>query len=116
MKFAIFQVNGSACSFLNYKKNNFFIDQYKLVYSGSLDTGDNTIEDILEDIFTTFNIDHPEDFRGHSLSVSDVVKLSIDAIDYWYYCNMVGWVDITDDVVKQFKENTKTYGDNYKNS
>jgi len=29
----------------------------------------------LEDIYRRFNIDHPEDFRGHSLSVSDVVVL-----------------------------------------
>ena len=29
----------------------------------------------LEDIYTRFNIDHPKDFKGHSLSVSDVVVL-----------------------------------------
>ena len=29
----------------------------------------------LEDIYTRFNIDHPKDFKGHSLSVSDIVVL-----------------------------------------
>ncbi len=32
----------------------------------------------LDDIFTKFNIDHPADFTGHSLSVSDVVVLHQD--------------------------------------
>ena len=29
----------------------------------------------LEDIFYIFNMDHPKDFRGHSLSVSDIVDV-----------------------------------------
>ena len=29
----------------------------------------------LEDIYTRFNLDHPADFKGHSLSVSDIVVL-----------------------------------------
>ena len=43
---------------------------YDLVYTAPLD-GKTT----LEDIYRTFNIDHPADFKGHSLSVSDVVVL-----------------------------------------
>ena len=43
---------------------------YELVYSAPL-----APETSLEDIYTRFNIDHPKDFKGHSLSVSDVVVL-----------------------------------------
>ena len=43
---------------------------YELVYSAELTPGTS-----LEDIYTRFNIDHPKDFKGHSLSVSDVVVL-----------------------------------------
>ena len=43
---------------------------YELVYSAPL-----APETSLEDIYTCFNIDHPKDFKGHSLSVSDVVVL-----------------------------------------
>ena len=43
---------------------------YEIVYSAELTPGTS-----LEDIYTRFNIDHPKDFKGHSLSVSDVVVL-----------------------------------------
>ena len=111
MDSAIFQGIGSACSFRNYKENSFFIDQYEKVYSGSLDANENNIEEALEDIFTTFNINRPKDFKRHNLSVSDVVRLTIGDTYHWYYCNMVGWVDVTDDVMSQTKEIAKIFGD-----
>ena len=46
-------------------------EDYKLVYVGELLRNMS-----LEDIFERFNIDRPEDFRGHSLSVSDIVVLN----------------------------------------
>ena len=46
-------------------------EDYKLVYVGEL-SGNMS----LDDIFERFNIDRPEDFRGHSLSVSDIVVLN----------------------------------------
>ena len=49
---------------------------YELVYSAPLAPGTS-----LEDIYTRFNIDHPKDFKGHSLSVSDVVVLHQDGQD-----------------------------------
>ena len=46
-------------------------EDYKLVYVGEL-SGNMS----LDDIFEKFNIDRPEDFRGHSLSVSDIIVLN----------------------------------------
>ncbi len=46
-------------------------EDYKLVYVGEL-LGNTS----LDDIFERFNIDRPQDFRGHSLSVSDIVVLN----------------------------------------
>ena len=46
-------------------------EDYELVYVGELS---GTMS--LEDIFERFNMDHPKGFRGHSLSVSDVVVLN----------------------------------------
>ena len=43
---------------------------YELIYTAPLAPGTS-----LEDIYTRFNIDHPKDFKGHSLSVSDIVVL-----------------------------------------
>ena len=46
-------------------------EDYKLVYVGEL-LGNTS----LDDIFERFNIDRPKDFRGHSLSVSDIIVLN----------------------------------------
>ena len=46
-------------------------EDYELVYVGEI-FGNMS----LDDIFERFNIDRPEDFRGHSLSVSDIVVLN----------------------------------------
>lgn len=45
-------------------------ENYDLLYTAPLEEGTS-----LEDIYTRFNIDRPADFRGYSLSVSDVVVL-----------------------------------------
>ena len=48
----------------------------------------------LEDIYRRFNIDHPEDFRGHSLSVSDVVVLHENGADAAYYVDSIGFKEL----------------------
>ena len=59
---------------------------YELVYSAPL-----APETSLEDIYTCFNIDHPKDFKGHSLSVSDVVVLHQDGQDAAHFVDSVGF-------------------------
>ena len=44
--------------------------------------------------YTRFNIDHPADFKGHSLSVSDVVVLHQDGKDTAHYCDRVGFSEV----------------------
>lgn len=44
---------------------------YEEVYQGVFPEGES-----LDYLYTKFNLDHPEDFHGHSLSVSDVIVLS----------------------------------------
>ena len=62
---------------------------YDLVYTAPLD-GKTT----LEDIYRTFNIDHPADFKGHSLSVSDVVVLHQAGKDTAHYCDSFGFQQV----------------------
>lgn len=62
---------------------------YKNVYEGEVEEKENLIK-TLDYLFTKFNIAHPDDFRGHSLSVSDVVEL--DGV--WYFCDSYGWVNV----------------------
>ncbi len=40
-----------------------------------------------DDIYYIFNMMRPKDFRGHSLSVSDVIMVP----DGYYYCDSFGW-------------------------
>ncbi len=64
-------------------------ENYTLVYTGELTEGMS-----LEDIYTKFNIDHPADFAGHSLSVSDVVVLHQDGENTSHYVDSVGYREI----------------------
>ena len=59
---------------------------YSKVYEGYIKDSDT----ILDDIYYKFNMKHPEDFKGHSLSVSDVVELD----GKFYYCDSYGWTEI----------------------
>ena len=59
---------------------------YDLIYSASLAPGTS-----LEAIFTRFNLDHPKDFKGHSLSVSDVVVLHQNGRDTAHYVDSIGY-------------------------
>ena len=60
-------------------------DRYELVY-----TLESNEELSLDDLFYIFNMQRPVDFKGHSLSVSDVVKND----DGYWYCDSVGWVKL----------------------
>ena len=62
---------------------------YDLVYTAPLD-GTTT----LEDIYRTFNIEQPADFKGHSLSVSDVVVLHQGGKDTAHYCDSFGFQQV----------------------
>ena len=62
---------------------------YEKVYSGELRHGET-----LEDIYETFNVHHPADFTGHSLSVSDVVVIHQYGRDRAFFCDSVGFPEI----------------------
>ena len=64
-------------------------ENYEQVYTAPL-----TEKDSLESIYTRFNIDHPVDFKGHSLSVSDVVVLHQDGKDTAHYCDRFGFSQV----------------------
>ena len=69
---------------------------YELVYSAPL-----APETSLEDIYTRFNIDHPKDFKGHSLSVSDVVVLHQNGQDAAHYVDSFGYKNVPEFLQEQ---------------
>lgn len=89
MTYAILQLKKDkmrAYGFMPYdfaKTHGFSLDDYEKVYEGD--------EDItLDGIFEKFNIDRPADFRGHSLSVSDIII----ANGKYYYVDSMGFTKI----------------------
>lgn len=67
-------------------------DDYELVYEGLV--GEFRGNATLEGIFTQFNTNQPADFSGHSLSVSDVIVISMDDKDTAYYCDSFGFTEM----------------------
>ena len=64
---------------------------YDFVYSGKLKAGMH-----LEDIFTKFNLERPQDFKGHSLSVSDVIVLEQNGKTTAHFVDSFGFKEIPD--------------------
>ena len=73
---------------------------YDLIYTAELTPGTS-----LEDIYTRFNIDHPKDFKGHSLSVSDVVVLHQNGQDTAHYVDSNGYRQVPEFLQTPEKEN-----------
>lgn len=62
---------------------------YELIYTAPL-TADITLNSIWE----KFNIDHPKDFKGHSLSVSDIVVLHRSGENTAHYVDSIGFQNV----------------------
>ena len=57
-------------------------DSYEIVFDGDLPA------QTAEDVFRIFNLEHPNGYRGRSMSVSDIVWM--EGIGYWF-CDSVGF-------------------------
>ena len=64
---------------------------YKCVYSGILHDSVS-----LDELYSIFNQNHPADFKGHSMSVSDVVIVNRDGDMKAYYVDSFGFADLPD--------------------
>jgi hypothetical protein len=93
MNYKIYQVDPHDCDYAfewwSWAQDRFNFKDYTLTYEGEIEVED--VNKTLEDLFTKFNINRPADFKGHSLSVSDIVELD----GKYYYCDNVGWTEIT---------------------
>ena len=69
-------------------------ENYELIYTGAL-TQDGSQIDKLEDLYRIFNIEHPQDFTGHSLSISDIVALKQAGVVSYHYVDSIGYKELT---------------------
>lgn len=80
-------------------------ENYTLLYVGELsELQKETQGATLEAIFEKFNLDHPEDFRGHSLSVSDIVVLNQNGQNTAHFVDSFGYTEIPDFLREQTPE------------
>ena len=63
-------------------------DNYEVIYDGSLGTNN------LDEIYEICNINHPKDYKGHSLSMSDVVELYDEVGSSLHYVDRFGFQQI----------------------
>lgn len=98
--YAIFQINedtkGKAYRFMGMDyavSHGMRIDasDYNFVYSGQM-----TEDDTLDRLYERFNIEHPKDYTGHSLSVSDVIVLQEEQRMKAYYVDSFGYRELPD--------------------
>lgn len=69
------------------------IDHYEVVYASALPAHHNQTE-LLEGLYQKFNINHPSDFTGHSLSVSDIVALRVNGVVSSHYVDSFGFKEL----------------------
>lgn len=85
-------------------EDRFSMDNYECVYK--MDISEKYIDP--EEAFEIFNIHRPRDFKGHSLSVSDI--LIYPEQQKALYCDSIGFKDISDKVLRK-KSVTKQVAD-----
>ena len=72
-------------------------ENYNLVYVGELsELQGRTQSATLEAVYEKFNIDHPADYKGHSLSVSDIVVLHEDGKNSAHFVDLFGFTGLPD--------------------
>ena len=100
--FAIYQLrDNDDTAYLHYMNSEYLEkkglsiqkENYAAVYAGDLDRRGDT-QDKLNELYETFNIRRPEDFRGHSLSVSDIVALKQNGVVSCHYVDSWGFKEL----------------------
>lgn len=87
-------------------------ENYKPVYSFNLKNGET-----LEDIYDKFNISRPDDFKGHSLSMGDIIVIKQNGKTTAHYVDRIGFAEVPEfflsrkqeTVLKDDKSSRATY-------
>ena len=107
-RYAIYQIAGGTkgrdyqfmgMDFIN--SHNMTVDaaDYRFIYGGRLSE-----QDTLDSLYERFNINHPADYTGHSLSVSDVVVIQRDGETKAYFVDSIGYAELPDFIPRRLHE------------
>lgn len=102
-QYEIFQTNADQeFAFMRWSvatRHGWSFDFYRSVWIGKEEARDDM--DLVNYLYEVFNEHRPNGFRGHSLSVSDIIRVQEEnkAESTYYYCDSFGWQDITADIM-----------------
>jgi hypothetical protein len=95
MNYKIYQVKSELIREFGFMDLSFIVKKYGKVDKNNYDlvyeekaVSDFSDLQLLEKLFTQFNVNHPENYKVRSLSVSDIVILDNSKV---YYCDSIGW-------------------------
>jgi hypothetical protein len=94
----VFKRNHAFLGLEEYKdihKQNINLNRYEVTYDNSIKLEfdlkfESEEMEVLETLFRIFNIERPNDFKGYSLSVGDIVEV----FGKFFYCDSMGWKEI----------------------
>lgn len=88
-------------------------EHYDAVYTGTLSRSGET-DERLEALYSRFNNYRPDDFKGHSLSVSDIVALKQNGVVSCHYCDSIGFTQLPGFLEQNYLRNAEmTLEDDY---
>ena len=88
-------------------------EHYEAVYAGTLSRSGET-DERLEALYSRFNNYRPDDFKGHSLSVSDIVALKQNGVVSCHYCDSIGFTQLPGFLEQNYLRNAEmTLEDDY---
>ena len=70
---------------------------YRMIYEGVVPTKEFSV------VFYIFNMAHPQDYRGRSLSVSDVIEVVGENCSTFYYVDTIGFREVLFDTSRLMK-------------
>ena len=70
---------------------------YRMIYEGVVPTKELSV------VFYIFNMAHPQDYRGRSLSVSDVIEVVEESSSTFYYVDTIGFREVLFDTSRLMK-------------
>jgi len=68
-------------------------DNYEMVYTGTLTDFNGNQNHTLNKLYEQFNMNHPTDFKGHSISISDIIALKTNNRVSSHYVDSFGFVE-----------------------
>ena len=109
-KYRIYQLGDNVARslrFAPYTGQQVNVLDYDCVYEGVVARdNDESENEVLERLYVLFNVNHPADFTGHSMSVSDVVGLQTGNRMNYYYVDSFGFIQIKDFMKRPRRERT----------